>query len=109
MTTICRGLAVAGVLACSAVGFAGTASAEALSGSYFVASEALQNGGFTWVFTSCGPDCVSERPGNELRRQGTVWVGTTNSGCATTIDENSLAGTYQCPMLPPFPIQLTKT
>jgi hypothetical protein len=106
--TITRGLAVAVLLACSAVGFAGPASAQPLSGSYFVASEVLQDGGFTWVFTSCGSDCVSEKPGNQLRRQGTVWVGTTNSGCVTSIDENSLAGTYQCPTLPAYPIQLTK-
>jgi hypothetical protein len=92
----------------AAVAMAGPATAESLEGTYFVAAEQLQNGGFTWVFTSCGPDCVTEEPGNQLLRQGNSWVGTTNAGCATTIDGSSLAGTYQCPMLPPIPVQLTK-
>lgn len=90
---------------------AGPAFADALNGTYRVSAEELRDGGFNWGFSSCGPDCVTIDQGGsgQLNRQGTVWVGTTNAGCATTIDENSLVGTYQCPMLPPINITLTKT
>lgn len=100
--------AVGAVAFGAAVAIAAPASAQPIEGTYFVAAEELQDGGFEWTFTSCGPDCITERPGNELRRQGASWVGITNAGCRTTIDENSLAGTYSCPMAPVIAIQLSK-
>lgn len=99
--------ALATLMAGSAVGLASPAAAEPLGGTYAVTGEALQDN-VTWLFTSCGPDCVGADGGGQLLRQGNVWAGTINAGCVTSIDENTLAGSYQCPMLPPFPIQLTK-
>ncbi|PIB76768.1 hypothetical protein CQY22_003720 [Mycolicibacterium brumae] len=90
--------------------FAAPANADALGGTYSVQGDALQEGGFTWQFVSCGPDCVSVDGGanGQLTRKGSLWTGVTNAGCNTAIDENTLSGTYECPLLPAFPIQLTK-
>lgn len=109
MRTI-RIVATAAVIAGASVVMASPASAEPLDGTYFVAAPELADGGFTWAFTSCGPDCVSVDGGSggQLTRQGSAWSGVTNAGCNTTIDENSLAGTYACPMISAIAIQLSK-
>lgn len=88
---------------------AGPAYAELVSGTYALTGEGIRPG-FTLVFASCGPDCMSVASGGQLHRQGNVWSGTVGAGdgCATSIDENSLAGTYHCPMFPPVAVQLTK-
>jgi len=121
MRTITWGLAVATALTGSAIGFAGPASAEALSGPYTVTF--LGNGdatlNYTWTFTPCGPDCTRMDPGSvistptEMRLQGNTWSGSAQNQegktCNTTIDSGSLAGqaSLGCGGLT-FPIQLTK-
>ncbi len=100
MMAITRGLTVGVVLAVAAVGLAGPASAQPLSGSY---TEKVIDGAFpglirTFVATACGPDCahlewsVPETAG-DLHSQGDTWAGTRNTGvpdirCTVTIDKS---------------------
>ena len=121
MRTVTRIVAVAAVLTGAAIGFAGPASAEALSGPYTVTF--LGNGDatldYTWTFTPCGPDCTRMDPGSpistptDMRLQGNTWSGSAQNQegktCTTTIDNGSLAGqaSLGCGGLT-LPIQLTK-
>lgn len=84
---------------------AGPACADPASGRYHVTAPELQDG-FYWELSSCGPDCLTIAPSGALHRTGTGWAGTTIGGCKTTLNEPSLTGTYQCPMLPPIDIAL---
>jgi hypothetical protein len=105
--TITRKLAVGAVLVGAAIGLAGTASADPLSGNY--TGTVTDGGGHyregktaTWTFTPCGPDCT--RLGGptateplELHLQGDTWTGNNpGSSCTTTIDNNSLVSTRAC-------------
>lgn len=96
---------LAGVLAGGAMVLAGPACADPPSGRYHVTGQGLQDD-FYWELSSCGPDCLTIAPSGQLHRQGNAWAGTTTGGCKTTLDESSLTGTYQCPMLPPIDITL---
>ncbi|BDB44449.1 hypothetical protein Mkiyose1665_24540 [Mycobacterium kiyosense] len=109
MKLINRGLAAGFALTCVAVGLAGPAHAELLEGTY--AARVIEPQGFptnTWVFSSCGPDCLLRQIGSnentyvELHRQGTSWVGTAGS-TTTTIDNASLVVHSG-----PFVFELTK-
>ncbi len=102
--------AVVVLISVASLVLASPASADPVDGTYRVAAKELSGGGFEWTFSSCGPDCLNVDQGarGQLHRQGASWTGTTNAGCATVINESSLAGTYQCPMLPPIAVQLTK-
>jgi hypothetical protein len=85
------------------------ASAEPLSGTYAVTGNGLQPD-ITWVFTPCGPDCLTKEGGSttQLHRQGTMWTGYDGISCKTTIDESSLTGTLECGLVHPIPVTLTK-
>ncbi|MFL0180755.1 hypothetical protein [Mycobacterium sp. SMC-15] len=96
---------LAGVLAGGATVLAGPAYADPPSGRYHVTGQGLQDD-FYWELSSCGSDCLTIAPSGQLHRQGNAWAGTTTGGCKTTLDESSLTGTYQCPMLPPIDIAL---
>lgn len=100
---------VAALLAGGSTVLAGPAYADPPSGRYHVTGEGLQDD-FYWELASCGSDCLTLSPFEQLHRQGNMWVGTSTSpgGCKTTLDESSLTGSYQCPMLPPIAITLTK-
>lgn len=102
--------ALAVLILAAPVAFASPAWADLVDGTYRVAANELRDGSFNWTFSSCGPDCLNVDQGarGQMHRQGASWTGTTNAGCATVIDGGSLAGTYQCPMLPPIAVQLTK-
>ncbi len=86
-----------------AVGLAGPASADPLSGSY--TATVIDGGGFvkngvikTWTFTPCGPDCTRYQSEGgtvalDLHLQGDTWTGTQDQGKGThtlTVDNNSL-------------------
>jgi hypothetical protein len=120
MTIITRGLAVGAVLAGAAVGLAGPASADPLSGSY---TETVVSGGppgvtRTFIATACGPDCAHLEfsvPGiaGDLHSQGDTWAGTRNTlkpdiTCTVTINTKSLAETDECGSLGATHWQLTK-
>ncbi|WIM90023.1 hypothetical protein PT015_11695 [Candidatus Mycobacterium wuenschmannii] len=102
---------MAALLASVAVAMAVPAHAELTGGTYHVTGDGLRDGGFEWAMSSCGAGCLSIDGGahGQLHRQGGGWSGTTNAGCATTIDDGALTGTYHCPMIAPIAIQLTKT
>jgi hypothetical protein len=121
MITVIRGLAVGAVLACAAVGLAGPASAEPLSGDYTsslidAGPVVVRPGNATPVtFTPCGPDCThyaTQNIGYDLHLQGTTWTGTfpgkTGSMCTATLDNNSLEETSTCEGGTPLVFQLTK-
>jgi hypothetical protein len=105
MTTM-RIAGLVAVLASAAVGLAGPASAEPLSGDY--TGTVTDGGGHyregktaTWTFTPCGPDCsrlgapTAPEP-LELHVQGNTWTGSHSNGCTTAIDINSLVMTREC-------------
>lgn len=99
--TIIRGLAVVAVLAGAAVGLAGPASAEPLSGDY-TATVIDGGGGYregktaTWTFAPCGPDCTQGGVG-ELHLQDGMWTGDQpGTSCNTAIDASSLVMTRTC-------------
>lgn len=104
--------ALVALLAGVSAAMAGPAYAEPLSGTYAVDGGEALNPGVTWTFSACGSDCsrMQNNAGGavgDLQRQGTAWAGNVG-GCQTTINESSLTGTFQCPMLPPIPVTLTK-
>jgi hypothetical protein len=118
--TITRRLAVGVVLAGAAIGLAGPASADPLSGSY---TETVVSGGFpgltrTFIATACGPDCAHLEwsvPGiaGDLHPQGDSWAGTRNTlepdiPCAVTINMKSLVETDECGSLGNTHWQLTR-
>jgi hypothetical protein len=92
---------LAAVMACAAVGLAGPASAEPLSGEY--TGTVIDGGGgyregktATWTFAPCGPDCTQAGQ-MELHLQGDTWTGNQSGGsCTTAIDANSLVMTREC-------------
>lgn len=103
--------AVAATLFAVSVALASPASAAPLDGVY---SGHITGGGpigttATWVFASCGPDCVWETSSNRGRfiLQGNTWTAN-EDGCAVTIDASSFAGIITCPPDPTVTFQLTK-
>jgi hypothetical protein len=109
---------VAAAMASAAIGLAGPASAQPLSGSY---TEKVIDGAFpglirTFVATACGPDCAhlewSTGTAGDLHSQGDTWAGTRNThqpdiSCTVTIDK-SLVETDDCGSLGNTRWQLTK-
>lgn len=100
---------LAAVTVSAAVGLAVPATAAPLDGTYrwLYRDGGAPDGDVTWVFSSCGPDCVRyEVPatGNvfELHRRGDVWarnwVGDGGISCSETIDD-ALNVVMQCAML----------
>lgn len=75
-------LAPGAVLAALAIGSAGVASAEPLSGSYTATvtgafGNYLSDRSPTWVLTPCGPGCVNvDAQGAQLHEQDGRWTGT---------------------------------
>jgi hypothetical protein len=97
----------------ASVVLAGPAYADDLNGTY--AATATGSDGSsdtaTWVLTPCGADCRTLVWGSsveEMHRQGTVWTSTDNEGCTTTLDENSLSGSFACAAKAPVSIQAVK-
>jgi len=114
LKAIMRGLGVVAVGAGAAVGLAGPALADGLDGTYsgVVTNAAGSTVTQTYIFTSCGEGCLRlDVPGGttrDLKQQGGVWTRTFDHGCSETFDPATLSGTYQCPMVGTFRIQLTK-
>lgn len=106
-----RIFALIAALTGASAALASSAHADVLSGTYAVDGGSALQPGVTWTFTPCGPDCITLRGSGgsvgDLARQGTTWTGMV-SGCQTTVDEVSLAGTLSCPMLPPVPVSLSR-
>ncbi len=110
--------ALAAGLTAVAVGMASPASADLVEGTY---SGTLTAGGpvgqnSTWVFASCGPDCLRETSSDrgEYHRQGNAWVANNDPEgdgiiCVVNIDNGSTAGSITCPSYEPVLFQLTKT
>lgn len=127
MTTISRGRVsrrklypgVAVAVVGAAVALASQATAETLDGIYTtVYSSATDTSDATltstWGFTQCGPGCarqeVSEGPPREFRLHGKTWTSsyTVDGGsCSTTIDNDTLAGSFRCGPIE-YHIQLTR-
>jgi hypothetical protein len=115
--TIARRLAVGVVLLSCAIGLAGPASAEPLSGSYtrtIIDGGGLFKNGATdeETFTSCGPDCshmqiVGNDGGHDFHLQGNNWVNSDN-GYMCTFDKDSLQGTLDSPKGSHITFALTK-
>jgi hypothetical protein len=120
MMTITRAMAVAAVLAGAAVGMAGPASAEPLSGPYtttIIDGGGIKENGSTsiWTLASCGPDCTRLQTASgfafDLHPQGNTWTGSFDEAgvtCTSTLDNSSLLLTRQCPGQPNVVIGLTK-
>ena len=115
MMTIGRGLAIGAVFAGTALGLANPASAEPLSGMY--KATATDSTGATvdatWILTPCGPDCLTlmwKTSVQQMHRQGSIWTSTDKNACVTTMDENTLTGTFACPDAtdPPVTVHLTR-
>ena len=96
-----KSFAAAAVLAVAAVGLAGPAWAEPLSGTYTATPMRDDNGigamypSTTYAFTPCGPDCTRLVIGGgtvvDLHLQGNAWTGTwvSQSGISCTESVNS--------------------
>lgn len=112
---ILRWLAASAALVVVAVGLAGPASADPLSGTYTATvTQATDTSGFgpppiaagdqlTWLLSPCGPDCtrveVADRPKHalDLQAQGESWSGGPNAiGCSKTIDPGAATATEVC-------------
>jgi hypothetical protein len=122
MKVLTRGLAVAAVLSGAAVGLAGPAAAEPLSGDY--AATVIDGGGRLAVgksgpaaLTPCGTDCthlqLGPQKGSDLHLQGNNWTGTyvltASATCTFALDNNSLVLAEDCPDIAVYPrYQLTK-
>jgi hypothetical protein len=113
-----RASAVAVVIAGSAVGLAGPASADPLGGTYTAeirGDVSPMTETQTWVFTPCGPDCTNLSigegfPVREMHLQGNTWAAIPygdGGTCSTTIDNTTLAGETGCAPMS-FHVQLTK-
>lgn len=81
-TTTLSALALSAALSAAALGGAASAAADPLSGSY-TATVTDSFGTYlgppvtTWVFTPCGPDCVTvDAQGAQLRQVNGAWRGT---------------------------------
>jgi hypothetical protein len=107
MRAITCGLAAAIVLTAAAVGLAGPASADPLSGTF--SRELLQGPPMAprvWspvTFTPCGPDCTHYDAGKinyDFVGQGTTWAasypGLNGSTCNATLDTVALIETTDC-------------
>lgn len=119
MMAITRGLGVCIVLAGAAVGLAGPAFAEELSGPYtvtYIEGAGVFKAGETshWTLSPCGPDCTHvQTPGTynmDLHRDGNSWNGRwgPNDGCTAALDDSSLMLTETCPGAPNLVAKLTK-
>ena len=77
-----HGLAIGVALIAVAIGSAGVASADPLTGSYTATVTGsigtyLNSPAPTWVFTPCGPGCVNvDAQGAQLHEQNGQWTGT---------------------------------
>lgn len=71
MRTI-TGLAVGVVLAGAAVGFAGSAAAEEMTGTYVYTTPSGGHAGH-WVFSPCGPNCATVH-----MQEGSQWTANAN-------------------------------
>lgn len=77
-----RGLAAGAVLGAAALGSAGVAAADSLSGSYTAnvtgsIGNYLNSPAPTWVISPCGPGCVNvDAQGSQLHEQNGRWTGT---------------------------------
>lgn len=96
-----RFAAVAAAVAAVAVGLAGSAWAEPLSGDYtwvITETDFSEVGSTSSVlFTSCGPDCVTRESKAglvEFHLQGNTW--SRSDECVDSFDAVSLAGHMQC-------------
>ncbi|WP_123026265.1 hypothetical protein [Mycolicibacterium stellerae] len=119
MKTIVYGLAAGAVLAGAAIGFAGPASAEPLTGSYNGtlidgAGQVLNPDPVGLTFSACGPDCTHmTTPSQEidLHLQGGAWVAGydwNGSPCTITLDGNGTVLDDVCPNEQPLRMSLTK-
>jgi hypothetical protein len=72
MMTMARGLVASAVLAGAAVGFAGPATAEEMSGTYLYTTPSGGHAGH-WDFTLCGPDCATVH-----MQEGSQWTANAN-------------------------------
>ena len=99
-------VAVAAMACGAALGLAGPASADALSGAY--SATAIEGGlGMdtgtvsNWTFSNCGVDCshlhTSGGIETDLHLQNNVWSGADNKGCFASLDNSSLVYTVVCP------------
>jgi len=105
MHTINRTLVTAVVVSGAAIGFAGSASADGLEGTYLrVMGSSGSMFQSTVTYTSCGPDCIHAQTSGtsayDLRPQGATWAGTytLNSGkpCTVTLDPAALTEVHKC-------------
>jgi hypothetical protein len=116
MMAITRGLGACIVLAGAAVGLAGPASAEPLSGSYTATvidgAKTYKNGSTTtWTLSPCGPDCTHLAPVDmDLHLEGNNWTGRwgPSNTCTASLDGGSLVFTEACPDNPNLVIGLRK-
>ena len=100
------------LIAGSSIALAGPASADPLNGTYTstLTNAAGKKATTTYVFTSCGADCVHlADPPRDYHLEGNAWVVHTSvdPDCGEIIDQTALAGEYHCGVLH-FPLQLTK-
>ena len=119
MITITRALAVGAVFAGTAVGLAGPASAEPLSGSFLATitdvnpawDKASPGNAMDVTLTPCGADCTTMAAphvpnpwSTDLHLQGNTWTGTQPDNgfgpCPIALDNTSRALTITCPAVP---------
>ena len=119
MITCTRGLAVGVVFAGVAVGLAGPASAEPLSGSFLATitdvtpawDKANPGDAMDVTLTPCGADCTTIAApkvptpwSTDLHLQGNTWTGTQPDNgfgpCPIALDNTSRALTINCPSVP---------
>lgn len=103
-----RAAAMAALAVGLSIGLASPAGADLTPGTYTARELAKP-----WMFTPCGPDCLTREvlgTGNvaDFHLQNGMWTNI-DGDCSTTIDPNSLVGSYRCHDLPPLEAHLTKS
>lgn len=105
MRIFIRAFAATAVLSGIAIGFAATASADGLEGTYL---RVMGSSGSMFqsqvTYTSCGPDCIHAQTSGtssyDLHPQGALWAGvyTLNSGkpCTVTLDPAAMTEAHKC-------------
>lgn len=72
MNRVIQNVAFGAILTAAAVGFAGPATAEEMTGTYVYTTPSGGHAGH-WVFTPCGPDCATVH-----MQEGSQWTADAN-------------------------------
>lgn len=105
MIRVIKGVGLGAALCCAALGFAGQAAAEELTGTYtrvMGGEDSMFQSQVT--YTPCGPGCIHAQTSGtaayDLTQQGGVWAGTyaldSGTPCTVTLDPVAMTEHHVC-------------